>query len=83
MPKPVATVVTNTVRNSYVTVHSDRHGKPWKISDRGLQFVAVWESGVLNGKYKGLRVTDGFVLTVYDDGYGIPTVSMGIYDATH
>lgn len=77
MPDALATALTNTDPDSSVVVQSGRLGKPWRISEQGLQFIAIWESGILNGTYKGRRVVDGFVLTVYDDGYGIPTVGLG------
>lgn len=56
----------------------DRLASPWKISDAGVQFLAVLESGVANGKnWHGNNVIDGMILKVYDDGFGIPTVGMG------
>ncbi|WP_143809036.1 glycoside hydrolase family protein [Paraburkholderia susongensis] len=39
--------------------------------------MAVLESGIVNGTYQGKRVVDGFIVQVYDDGYGIPTVGFG------
>ncbi|MFT4063948.1 lysozyme [Paraburkholderia sp.] len=39
--------------------------------------MAVLESGVVNGIYEGKQVVDGFIVQVYDDGYGIPTVGFG------
>lgn len=56
----------------------DRIAKPWRISDEGLQFMAVLESGVVSGtNWQGQKVIDGMILKVYDDGYGISTVGMG------
>ncbi|MGF6595897.1 lysozyme [Paraburkholderia sp. GAS448] len=69
--------MTNTDPNSNVNVSCDRHGKPWKLSREGYTFMAVLESGVVNGTYKGKPVVDGFIVKVYDDGYGIPTVGLG------
>jgi len=77
MPDALATAVTNTNPNSCVNVQSGRLCKPWHLSNKGLQYIAIWESGILNGTYKGRRVVDGFVLSVYDDGYHIPTVGLG------
>jgi lysozyme len=47
--------------------------------------MAVLESGILNGTYHhvvyghttNLTVVQGFILQVYDDGTGIPTVGLG------
>ncbi|MBB5398337.1 MULTISPECIES: lysozyme [Paraburkholderia] len=77
MPDALATVLTNTDPNSCVDVHCSRHGKPWRLSNDGLAFMAVCESGVLNGTYKGLPVVDGMILKVYVDSKGYPTVGFG------
>lgn len=77
MPDALATAVTNTDDGSCVDAYCTRVGKPWTLSDEGYRFIAVLESGILNGKYKGIPVVDGFFLQVYDDGYGIPTVGLG------
>ncbi|WP_322061475.1 lysozyme [Paraburkholderia sp. J63] len=55
--------------------------------------MAVLESGILNGTYRhvvhhhitNLPVVDGFILQVYDDGTGIPTVGLGhrVYPQDH
>lgn len=78
MPDPLATAMTNTNPDSCVNVYCERRGKPWKISADGLSFLAVWESGVLNGiNWQGHQVTEGFVLRAYRDNVGIPTVGCG------
>jgi lysozyme len=78
MPDALGTAVTNTDPNSCVTVRSGRLCKPWHLSQNGYTFIAVLESGVINGtNFMGLPVVDGFIVKVYDDGYGIPTVGLG------
>lgn len=78
MPDALATATTNTNPNSSVTVYTERIGKPWKVSDDGLSFIAVWESGLLNGvNFQGHYVTQGFILKAYLDNVGIPTVGCG------
>jgi len=77
MTQPLATAITNTNPNSCVTVQTNRLGKPWHLSTNGYTFMAVLESGVLNGTYQGKPVVDGFIVEVYDDGYGFPTVGFG------
>lgn len=77
MTEPLCVCTTNTDPNSMYTAYSSRHCKPWKLSDDGVSFIAVWESGVLNGKYDGRDVVEGFVLTAYLDNVGIPTVGCG------
>jgi GH24 family phage-related lysozyme (muramidase) len=77
MPDAIATAVTNTNPNSCVNVNCDRRGGPWSISNEGLSFIAVWESGTLNGNFAGHHVTEGFILTAYFDNVGIPTVGCG------
>jgi lysozyme len=77
MPDALATAVTNTNPNSCVEASCDRHGKPWKLSDDGIRFMAVCESGVLNGTYMGMPVVDGMILKVYVDSKGYPTVGFG------
>lgn len=68
----------NTDPDSLVHLTTARIGKPWSISNQGITFIAIWESGIRNGlNWQHQRVTDGFILTVYDDGYGIPTVGLG------
>lgn len=77
MPDALATAVTNTNPNSCVNVNCDRLAGPWSISNEGLSFIAVWESGTLNGNFAGHHVTEGFILTAYLDNVGIPTVGCG------
>src|SRR6266404_546643 len=78
MSQPLATVLTNTNPDSSVTAYTERLGKPWKVSDDGLSFTAVWESGLLNGvNFQGHYVTEGFILKAYRDNVGIPTVGCG------
>lgn len=73
----IATGTTNTTPNSLVEGKTDRHWKPWSISDQGIKFLAVIESGVLNGTFKGHIVQDGMILEVYNDKRNLPTVGMG------
>lgn len=78
MPDALAIATTNTNPNSSVTVYTERIGKPWKVSDDGLSFIAVWESGLLNGiNFQGHYVTQGFILKAYLDNIGLPTVGCG------
>lgn len=78
MSQPLATALTNTDPNSFVTAYSARLGKPWQVSDEGLSFTAAWESGLLNGvNFQGHHVTQGFILKAYLDNVGIPTVGCG------
>lgn len=78
MPDALATAVTNTDPNSCATAYCDRLGKPWAVSNDGLSFIAVWESGTLNGtNFQGHLVTDGFILKAYRDNVGIPTIGCG------
>jgi lysozyme len=74
---PIGHATTNTNPNSNVSLQTKRIGKPWKISDEGIKFVAVCESGVLHGTYMGLPVVDGMILKVYNDSRGNPTVGLG------
>lgn len=77
MATPLATAITNTNPDSCIEVSCDRHGKPWNISGNGIRFIAVCESGVLNGTYMGMPVVDGMILRVYLDSKGYPTVGLG------
>lgn len=77
MTQPLATVVTNTGPDSSAFVATDRLGKPWRLSRNGYTFMAVLESGIANGTWNRKRVVDGFIVEVYDDGYGVPTVGFG------
>ena len=73
----VASGSLNTTPGSLIVVQDKRLAKPWNLSEKGLGFIAQLESGVYNGKYKGYEVTNGMILTVYDDGKSIPTVGLG------
>ncbi|SDR40801.1 hypothetical protein SAMN05443245_5617 [Paraburkholderia fungorum] len=77
MPDALATALTNTNPNSSVSAQTERLSKPWKLSDDGVAFMAVCESGVMNGTYMGLPVIDGMILKVYLDSKGFPTVGFG------
>lgn len=77
MPDALGSATTNTDPNSCVNLQSGRLCKPWSISDDGIKFIAVCESGVLNGTYKGMPVQDGLILQVYLDSKGNPTVGLG------
>jgi len=86
MSQPIATGATNSDPNSVVTGTSERLAKPWHASDRVLPFLAEWESGSLNGvvrifysnhTHHDYHVTNGMILTVYNDDQGNPTVGCG------
>ncbi|RKT26454.1 lysozyme [Paraburkholderia sp. RAU2J] len=78
MSQPLATVLTNTDPNSCVTACTPRTGKPWQATNQCLTFLAVWESGVLNGiNFRHRHVTEGMILQVYPDNVGLPTVGCG------
>lgn len=77
MPDALAVALTNTNLDSCVNVQSSRLCKPWRLTDDGIAFIAVCESGVLNGTYRGLPVVDGMILKVYVDSKGYPTVGLG------
>jgi lysozyme len=77
MPDALGIAVTNADSNSCAYFETDRFCKPWTLSDDGLAFIAVCESGVLNGTYMGLPVVDGMILKVYVDSKGYPTVGFG------
>jgi GH24 family phage-related lysozyme (muramidase) len=77
-PPPVVTGETNTTPDSVKTGTTARLGKPWVFSDKGIAFLGVQESGVLNGiNFQKHKVTDGLILQVYADGRGLPTVGLG------
>ncbi len=76
--KPVVAGATNTTAGSVKEGASARLGKPWKVSDELLSFIGIWENGVENGKnFANQTVTDGFILTVYNDSRKLPTVGCG------
>lgn len=75
---PVVSGPTNTVASSQATGSTDRLAKPWKVSEKLLRFIGVWENGVENGKnFAKQTVTNGFILTVYNDSRSLPTVGCG------
>jgi lysozyme len=75
---PIVAGPTNTTIDSVKTGSTVRLGKPWKISENLLQFLGIWENGVMNGKnFANQVVTNGFILKVYKDSRGLPTVGSG------
>lgn len=75
---PVAAGPTNTITGSQSTGSSNRLAKPWKVSEELLRFIGIWENGVENGKnFAKQTVTNGFILTVYNDSRKLPTVGCG------
>lgn len=75
---PIAAGPTNTTIDSVKTGRTARLGKPWKISENLPPFLGTWENGVMNGKnFAHQMVTNGFILQVYDDSRGLPTVGCG------
>lgn len=78
MPEIICTATTHSTSDSCVAAQVDRLWKPWRVSNEGLTFISVWESGVLNGvNFQGYMVTDGFILKAYLDDVGIPKVGCG------
>lgn len=77
MPDAIGEAVTNTNPNSCVNLQCSRIGKPWQLTSDGVSFIAVRESGLLNGTFAGHKVTEGFILKAYLDNKGIPTVGCG------
>jgi lysozyme len=76
--KPIVTGSTNTASDSVKTGSTDRLGKPWTVSEDLLQFLGTWENGVMDGKnFAHQVVTNGFILMVYKDSRGLPTVGCG------
>jgi lysozyme len=75
---PIVAGPTNTTVDSVKTGSTARLGKPWKISEDLLPFLGTWENGVMNGKnFAHQMVTNGFILQVYNDSRGLPTVGCG------
>ena len=75
---PVVAGLTNTTTDSVKTGTTARVGKPWSVSDELLEFLGTWENGVMNGKnFAHQVVTNGFILQVYKDSRGLPTVGCG------
>jgi lysozyme len=86
MAQPLATAITNTNPNSCVQVQTDRLCKPWAASNEILSFIAEWESGRMNGMTRiffqdhshiDAPVSEGFIVLVYADSAGNPTVGCG------
>lgn len=86
MPDALGAALTNTDPNSRVIVQSDRLGKPWKASDKIKTFMAIWESGRMEGTTRifhadhshiDVPVSGGMILLVYRDDRGNPTVGCG------
>src|SRR5690348_17153331 len=77
MPDALCVSMTHSDPNSNVAASTSRLCKPWTISESAIQFIAVCESGVLDGTYMGLPVVDGMILEVYNDSKGNPTVGLG------
>lgn len=75
---PIVAGSTNTTPDSVKTGSATRLGKPWTVSENLLQFLGTWENGVMNGKnFAHQVVTNGFILKVYKDSRGLPTVGCG------
>jgi len=69
---------TNNAPKPLIREATQRRRKPWKVSDKLLQFLGIWENGVANGKnFAHQIVTDGYILVVYKDSRGFPTVGCG------
>lgn len=61
-----------------VAAKPPRLAKPWTATDKLLTYLGIWENGVENGKnFAHQMVTDGFILTVYNDSRKLPTVGCG------
>ncbi|MDD5161181.1 MAG: lysozyme [Sulfuricurvum sp.] len=86
----IVTGTGNMTPESLAEGKTDRLWKPWEASDKLLPFLGVWESGVLNGTFRGLPVAQGMILEVYNDHpenpkINKPTVGMGhvVLDKDH
>jgi lysozyme len=76
--KPVVTGPTNTIIDSIKAGSTVRIGNPWEISENLFEFLGTWENGVMNGNnFARQAVTNGFILKVYKDSRGLPTVGCG------
>lgn len=76
--KPVISGPANSTPQSIIEVCVDRLWKPWSLSPGIINFIAEWESGILNGvNYRGQKVTNGMILEVYNDSRNQPTVGCG------
>jgi lysozyme len=66
------------IANQTLATFSTIIGKPWQISDSLLSFLGTWENGNANGKnFANQTVTNGFILTVYNDSRNLPTIGCG------
>jgi lysozyme len=75
---PLVAGLTNTTTDSVKTGSTARLGKPWEVSEKLLQFLGTWENGVMDGKnFAHQVVKNGFILKVYKDSRGLPTVGCG------
>lgn len=75
---PIVLGTTNTINESRKSGATNRFTKPWKVTEKLLSFLGVWENGVENGKnFAKQVVTNGFILTVYNDSRELPTVGCG------
>jgi lysozyme len=76
--KPIVAGSTNTIIDSVKIGSTSRLAKPWTISEKLLQFLGIWENGIMNGKnFAHQVVANGFILKVYKDSKGLPTVGCG------
>lgn len=76
--KPIVAGRTNAVVQSIKMGSTDRLGGPWETSEHLLEFLGTWENGVMNGtNFARQVVTNGFILKVYQDSRGLPTVGCG------
>lgn len=77
-PNPIVAGPTNPTPDSVKTGSTARLGKPWKASGNLLPFLGTWENGVMSGiNFAHQVVTNGFILKVYQDSRGLPTVGAG------
>jgi lysozyme len=75
---PIVAGPTNTTPDSVKSGSAERLGKPWTASANLLAFLGTWENGVMDGKnFAHQVVTKGFILKVYKDSRGLPTVGAG------
>jgi lysozyme len=68
----------SSVPLAMATVSIKRLTSPWTVSKNLLEFLGTWENGRANGKnFAHQVVTNGFILTVYEDSKKLPTVGCG------
>ncbi|NML30216.1 lysozyme [Paraburkholderia antibiotica] len=86
MPNAYGSTTINSASNSYIGAPGNRHDRPWRASGRIKTFIAVWESGRLEGTTRIFHpdqthidapVSNGMILLVYRDDRGNPTVGCG------